>query len=83
MRLNRLPQAFGCKAEILAKLESFNPTASVKDRIAGAMVEAAERDGTIEPGRTVLVEPPVATRVSRWPWWLPPVAIGSSRCPTR
>ena len=57
VRLNRLPQAFGCKAEILAKLESFNPTASVKDRIAGAMVEAAERDGTIEPGRTVLVEP--------------------------
>ena len=57
VRLNRLPQAFDCKAEILAKLESFNPTASVKDRIAGAMVEAAERDGTIEPGRTVLVEP--------------------------
>ena len=45
VRLNRLPQAFDCKAEILAKLESFNPTASVKDRIAGAMVEAAERDG--------------------------------------
>ena len=57
VRLNRLPQAFDCKAEILAKLESFNPTASVKDRIAGAMVEAAERDGTIEPGQTVLVEP--------------------------
>ena len=57
VRLNRLPQAFDCKAEILAKLESFNPTASVKDRIAGAMVEAAERDGTIEAGRTVLVEP--------------------------
>ena len=57
VRLNRLPPAFDCKAEILAKLESFNPTASVKDRIAGAMVEAAERDGTIEPGQTVLVEP--------------------------
>ena len=57
VRLNRLPQAFSCKAEILAKLESFNPTASVKDRIAGAMVEAAEHDGTIAPGRTVLVEP--------------------------
>mgnify|MGYP005642258431 FL=1 len=52
-----MPPAFDCKAEILAKLESFNPTASVKDRIAGAMVEAAERDGTIEPGQTVLVEP--------------------------
>ncbi|MEC7248323.1 MAG: cysteine synthase A [Cyanobacteriota bacterium] len=57
VRLNRLPLAYDCKAEILAKLESFNPTASVKDRIAGAMVEAAERDGTIEPGQTVLVEP--------------------------
>ena len=35
----------------------FNPTASVKDRIAGAMVQAAEEAGTISPGRTVLVEP--------------------------
>ena len=57
VRLNRLPKAFGCKAEIVAKLESFNPTASVKDRIAGAMVEAAEESGTIKPGSTVLVEP--------------------------
>jgi len=57
VRLNRLPQSFGCDAELLAKLESFNPTASVKDRIAGAMVEAAEKAGTIKPDRTVLVEP--------------------------
>ena len=57
VRLNRLPEAFGCKAELLAKLESFNPTASVKDRIAGAMVQAAEESGTISPGKTVLVEP--------------------------
>ena len=57
VRLNRLPQAFGCNAELLAKLESFNPTASVKDRIAGAMVTAAEQDGTIKPTHTVLVEP--------------------------
>lgn len=57
VRLNRLPKAWGCKAEIVAKLESFNPTASVKDRIAGAMVEAAESAGTIAPERTVLVEP--------------------------
>ncbi|NDD45786.1 MAG: cysteine synthase A [Synechococcaceae bacterium WB9_4xB_025] len=57
VRLNRLPAAQGCHAEILAKLESFNPTASVKDRIAGAMVQAAEASGTIHPGRTVLVEP--------------------------
>ena len=57
VRLNRLPKAYGCKAELLAKLESFNPTASVKDRIAGAMVVAAEKEGTITPGKTVLVEP--------------------------
>ncbi len=57
VRLNRLPKSFGCKAELLAKLESFNPTASVKDRIAGAMVEAAEKQGTIKPSETVLVEP--------------------------
>ena len=57
VRLNRLPQASGCHAEVLAKLESFNPTASVKDRIAGAMVQAAEEAGTIAPGCTVLVEP--------------------------
>jgi cysteine synthase A len=44
-------------AEVVAKLESFNPTASVKDRIAGSMVQAAEQAGTIAPGRTVLVEP--------------------------
>ncbi|RPF82760.1 cysteine synthase A [Synechococcus sp. CC9616] len=57
VRLNRLPQACGCRAEILAKLESFNPSASVKDRIASAMVLEAELAGTISPGRTVLVEP--------------------------
>ena len=57
VRLNRLPKAYGCHAEILAKLESFNPTASVKDRIAGAMIQAAEEAGTINPGQTVLIEP--------------------------
>jgi len=57
VKLNRLPNEFNCKAEIIAKLESFNPTASVKDRIAGAMVKSAEKEGTIKPGHTVLVEP--------------------------
>ncbi len=57
VRLNRLPSQFGCGAEVVAKLESFNPSASVKDRIASAMVLAAEQEGTIQPGRTVLVEP--------------------------
>jgi cysteine synthase A len=57
VRLNRLPERSGCLAEVVAKLESFNPTASVKDRIAGSMVQAAEQAGTIAPGHTVLVEP--------------------------
>jgi cysteine synthase A len=57
VRLNRLPERSGCLAELVAKLESFNPSASVKDRIAGSMVQAAEQAGTIAPGRTVLVEP--------------------------
>jgi len=57
VRLNRLPKKYKCKAEILAKLESFNPTASVKDRIAGAMVAAAEKAEIISPGETVLIEP--------------------------
>ncbi len=57
VKLNRLPNEFNCKAEIVAKLESFNPTASVKDRIAGAMVKSAEEEGTIKPGQTVLIEP--------------------------
>ena len=57
VKLNRLPNEFNCRAEIVAKLESFNPTASVKDRIAGAMVKSAEKERTIKPGHTVLIEP--------------------------
>ncbi len=57
VKLNRLPKEFDCRAELVAKLESFNPTASVKDRIAGAMVKSAEEEGTIKPGHTVLIEP--------------------------
>ena len=57
VRLNRLPLQSGCGAAVIAKLERFNPSASVKDRIASAMVLAAEQEGTIQPGRTVLVEP--------------------------
>jgi cysteine synthase A len=56
VRLSRLARAHGAVAEITAKLEFFNPLASVKDRIGLAMVEAAEREGRIKPG-TVLVEP--------------------------
>jgi len=55
VRLNRVSQ--GCKPELVAKLESQNPAGSVKDRIGFAMIEAAERDGLIKPGRSVIVEP--------------------------
>lgn len=55
VRLNRISDETG--AEVLGKLESFNPGGSVKDRIGLAMIEAAERDGRIVPGRTTLVEP--------------------------
>ena len=57
VRLNRLPKAEACCAEIVAKLESFNPTASVKDRIGLAMVLDAEAQGLINPEKTILVEP--------------------------
>jgi cysteine synthase A len=54
VRINRV--AAGCKARIVAKLEFYNPGASVKDRIGVAMIEAAEKAGQIRPG-TVIVEP--------------------------
>jgi cysteine synthase len=57
VRLNRIPQAEGCVAEIVVKLESMNPAASVKDRIGVNMIESAEREGLIAPHKTILVEP--------------------------
>jgi cysteine synthase A len=55
VRLNRV--AAGVKPQIVVKLESQNPANSVKDRIGLAMIEAAERDGQITPGESVIVEP--------------------------
>src|ERR1043166_8162525 len=55
--LVRLGRVNDTEATILAKLEFFNPASSVKDRIGLAMIEAAERDGKIKPGETVIVEP--------------------------
>ena len=57
VRLNRIPQAEGCVAEIVVKLEGMNPTASVKDRMGIHTIEAAEKEGLISPHKTILVEP--------------------------
>jgi cysteine synthase len=54
VQLTRL--AAGAGADVFAKLEMFNPGGSVKDRIGVAMIEAAEAEGIIEPGRTTIVE---------------------------
>jgi cysteine synthase A len=57
VRLDKIAKAEGVDAKLLAKLEFFNPIASVKDRIGVSMIEAMERDGRIRPGETTLVEP--------------------------
>ena len=56
VRVRRLAEAEGCHAEVVAKLEFFNPLASVKDRIGLAMIAAAEAAGKVGPG-SVIVEP--------------------------
>jgi cysteine synthase A len=57
VRLDRFAREKGVGARLLAKLEFFNPVASVKDRIGVAMIEAMEAEGRIAPGRTTLIEP--------------------------
>ena len=56
VRIARMAEEAGCKADLVAKLEFFNPLASVKDRIGNAMISAAEAEGKIGPG-SVIVEP--------------------------
>ncbi|MBD1832352.1 cysteine synthase A [Cyanobacteria bacterium FACHB-472] len=57
VQLNRIPQSEGCLARIVMKLEGMNPAASVKDRIGASMINVAEQQGLIHPGKTILVEP--------------------------
>nr|WP_298102028.1 cysteine synthase A [uncultured Shinella sp.] len=57
VRLDKFAKEKGVVANLLAKLEFFNPIASVKDRIGVAMIEALEADGKITPGKSTLVEP--------------------------
>ena len=57
VRLQRVPQVEGVVADIVLKLEYLNPGLSVKDRIGVNMIEAAEKEGKITPGKTKLVEP--------------------------
>ena len=57
VRLDKFAREKGIKANLLAKLEFFNPIASVKDRIGVAMIETLEEQGRITPGKTVLIEP--------------------------
>jgi len=54
VRLSRFAKAHGVEAEILAKLEFFNPLASVKDRIGVSMIDALEASGDLKPGGTVI-----------------------------
>ena len=54
VRLNRVTVGLG--ADVVAKLESFNPLSSVKDRIAVSMIDAAEKDGSLQPD-SVIIEP--------------------------
>ena len=56
IRLNKIPESLGIKADVYAKVELFNAGGSVKDRIALRMIEEAERSGRIKPGDT-LIEP--------------------------
>ncbi len=57
VRLNKMTKEAGVKADILLKLEFFNPIGSVKDRIGVAMIDALEKQGIIAPGKSTLVEP--------------------------
>ena len=54
LELSNIEQSFGLKARLIAKVEFFNPGGSVKDRVALAMIEDAERNGLLVPGATII-----------------------------
>ena len=56
LELTHIEEAFGLKARLLAKIEYFNPAGSIKDRIAKAMIEEAEKSGVLGPD-SVIIEP--------------------------
>jgi len=57
VKLSRIAKTLGPDADVLIKLEFFNPLSSVKDRIGVAMIDVLETEGKIQPGKSVLVEP--------------------------
>ena len=54
LRLHKMEEKFGAKAEIVAKVEAFNPAGSIKDRVGYNMVIQAEKDGRLKPGGTII-----------------------------
>ena len=66
MELTRIEKEFGLEAKILAKLESFNPAGSVKDRVALMMIEEAEKSGRLEKG-SVIIEPTSVVLIKYFP----------------
>ena len=73
VQLDRLGE--GLAGQVCVKLEYFNPGGSVKDRIGVAMIDAAEQEGLIEPGKSVIVEPTAAIPASLWRWSARPGAM--------
>lgn len=67
LRLNRIAKAEKLKGSVLAKLESFNPARSVKDRVALSLIQEAEKRGLVDKN-TVIIEPTSGNRelVSQW-----------------